>query len=143
MTTIDGVTIWLRHLGLRIAHTLGMLTVVERAGVSIAGLNAGLLVAVAVAHNDVTHWSILAGFLCVAGLLFAIVMDAAVVRVDSKRQGAAMIKLNITKPTGAPRVAEVSCRHGDPHRFVYGVTGWEPAGPAVNNRPTPEEAPAP
>lgn len=34
------------------------------------------------------------------------------------------------KAEGVPRVAVVSCSHGDKHRFLYGPKGWVEAGPA-------------
>jgi hypothetical protein len=36
-----------------------------------------------------------------------------------------------TKPTGAPRTANVRCSRGYTHRFLYGPNGWEEAGPAT------------
>lgn len=37
------------------------------------------------------------------------------------------------KPTGAPRVAHVTCSHGATHRFIYGPHGWEESGPAIQH----------
>jgi len=143
MNTVDGALLWVRATTARVAQAWRLLTYIERAALLIVGLHMGLLVAIAWDGAEAAHWFNLAGFGVLAPLLVMIVMDAVVMRRVGKDMGAAMIKINTTKPTGAPRVAEVNCKHGDPHRFVYGTTGWEPAGPAVDNRPTPEEVPAP
>lgn len=42
------------------------------------------------------------------------------------------------QPTGAPRVANLRCSEGRTHRFVYGVHGWEEAGPSTENYPEAE-----
>lgn len=48
----------------------------------------------------------------------------------SLAEGRKTMRMLATKPTGAPRVAEIQCSHGVVHRFIYGPTGWEDAGPA-------------
>ena len=35
------------------------------------------------------------------------------------------------QPTGAPRVANVTCSQGRTHRFIYTDQGWQDAGPAT------------
>lgn len=93
--------------------------------------------------DDGHLWTVVANAVIVALLSLPVVADGILQRENVRKAGAAMIKLNREKPTGAPRVAEVVCIHGDHHRYVYGKSGWEAAGPAVDHRPAPEEVPAP
>lgn len=71
-------------------------------------------------------------------LLPPMLMDNVILRENLARTHAAMVRTNAAKPTGAPRVAEVACRHGDVHRFVYGPDGWSLAGPGVERLPEAE-----
>lgn len=98
----------------------------------------GILVVAVVDMLDAPSWPSVAlagSALIVLCMTVAVVADAIVMRQSSIRAHNAMIKLNTTKPTGAPRVVEVACIHGDHHRYVYGPHGWEAAGPAVERRP--------
>jgi hypothetical protein len=42
-------------------------------------------------------------------------------------------RLLATEPTGAPRIANVRCSEGREHRFIYGPSGWQEAGPSVRS----------
>lgn len=143
MTTVDSVLLWLRATAARLAYAARGMTIPERVLSAVLGAMLAAALGWQVFAPDWISLIVL-GSLVVAHWLFAAVLaDAVIVRENLKRSGAAMIKLNAAKPSGAPRVAEVACRHGDPHRYVYGPTGWEAAGPAVEHRPTSEEATTP
>lgn len=143
MTQVEALLILARHLLVRALRAYRLLTVPERVAFGIAGAHVGLLAGVAVNLGGLTHWFAVVGACSLTVLLVTVVADAVIMRVHGKRLNATMIKLHAVKPTGAPRVAEVNCIHGDAHRFVYGMQGWEPAGPAVEHRPTTEETTAP
>lgn len=143
MTPVHALTIWARVQLLRLAEIVRLMTRPERL---LSGYLAVMLVTMPslglLTERDAV-WSAFAVALVAATLLAPVLADAIMQRQDMKRMGAAMITLNRAKPTGAPRVAEVTCRHGDHHRFVFGQNGWELAGPAVARRPDHEEVPSP
>lgn len=141
MTQLDALLLLLRATAARGVAAVRSLTRPELA------LAITLCVCVLVAFMAVGlrpslgNWSILsATILVTVALLPPVLADAVILRENLKRTHAAMVRTNMAKPTGAPRVAEVTCKHGDHHRFVYGPDGWEAAGPALDRRP--EEATA-
>jgi len=139
MTTVDALLLWARsNLG-RLSQAWRQMTVPER-------LLAAALLAVLVSTPTVGlltgsggAWIGFAVSLVAAWLLVPVLADALLARATIGNISVALFRTNATNPTGAPRVAEVPCRHGDMHRFVYGPDGWEPAGPAPDTR-TPVEA---
>lgn len=139
MTVLDGALLAVRATLARTAQAFRLLTFVERIAFAVAGINLGLIAGLLWHHRDLTHWLAGVGFVSAVVLLLGVTADAVIERGNAKRNHAAMIKLNAMKPSGAPRVAEVTCIHGAPHRYVYGPTGWENAGPAIERRPEPEE----
>jgi hypothetical protein len=143
VTQLDAFLLWLRHNVARFGQLVKLYTVPEAA----LAVGATSCLAVATGHALMTGgwsaWLVAVLVLAVLVMDALVVTDAVVMRTHHKRLGATMVKLSAAKPTGAPRTAEVVCRHGDPHRFVYGMTGWEPAGPAVEHRPIQEEVPHP
>jgi hypothetical protein len=144
MNAVDGALLWLRAMIARVVHVVRLLTTPERLLVGTLCLCTVVAGVALLLNPDLGSLAILgSAVLVTVGLVPPVLADAVILRENLKRAGVAMIRTNAAKPTGAPRVAEVSCRHGDPHRFVYGPTGWEAAGPAVERRPIPEEAPAP
>lgn len=139
MTSLDTFVLWLRTFVARLAEMRRQLTRAERILCAITALGAVQGVVLGVLNGG-RHWTQVANLIVVAVCLAPVLADAIIQRDNLKRAGAAMVRINSSKPTGAPRIAEVACRHGDPHRFVYGPSGWEAAGPAVEHRPTSEEA---
>lgn len=143
MTQLDALLLWLRHTTARIVQMVKLYTGPE-AALAFALTSCAVISGVhALAVGTWSAWALFGAVLLVLAAGAMVVTDAVVMRVHSKRLGATMVKLNAAKPTGAPRVAEVECIHGDPHRFVYGPTGWEAAGPAVEHRPIQEEVTTP
>lgn len=70
-------------------------------------------------------WPLLALWIIEA---FADLDDIALAIADRSKT----TRLMQTTPTGAPRMAEIQCSKGVTHRFLYGPSGWEEAGPAVH-----------
>lgn len=91
---------------------------------------------------DGTAWLTLGALLACAFLACPVLVDALVARdlllrlqVELAEAQQLALQAHVAKPSGAPRVAEVRCVHGDMHRFVFGPDGWEAAGPAVDSPP--------
>lgn len=140
MTAVDALLLWARSTAGRLAELVRKMTDAERllTGLLLAQVIGGLAVGL-VTHSK-SAWSV-AG---VAGpalwFLLPVLADAVVLRSRLRRTEVELMQAqevaltaNLSKPTGAPRVAEVPCSHGVVQRFIYGPGGWTPAGPA----PTP------
>lgn len=140
MTAVDALVLWVRTIAGRLAEVFRQMTRPERLLSAALGLAIVGTVAYACLVGTLIAWSMAAGVVVLAWLAASVVADALVARDSIRRVNGALVRTNAAKPTGAPRVAEVSCRHGDMHRFVYGPDGWAPAGPAPDPRPEPEEA---
>lgn len=99
-----------------------------------AGWLVVLTLAVAVTPLPWWFWMIPVGFLI---QLVADLSDIA----ERVHERARLNRLLASQPTGAPRVANVRCTNGCSHRFIYGLGGWEEAGPAelVSTFPAGEE----
>lgn len=142
MSTVDALVLWLRAAFARVLHLLKLFTGPE-AALGVATTSCALVAtgrAFILGASTWSPWALALATIIVATLAVTVMADAAIQRNDHTRTRAAMLKTNAAKPTGAPRVAEVPCKHGDMHRFVYGPDGWAPAGPGVDTRPEPEEA---
>jgi hypothetical protein len=140
MTTLDSFVLWLRTIAGRLAEVFRQMTGSERILSAVLGLCIVFAVARACVAATWSAWSTAGAVVLLAWLVASVVADALVARDSTHRVNAALMRTNAAKPTGAPRVAEVPCKHGDMHRFVYGPAGWAPAGPAPDHRPEPEEA---
>lgn len=142
MTLFDAVLVRVRALLGAMQSVVKLLTKYEFVfAVSVIGWTIVSIV-VAVISGRWGDWAVaIAVALVVMILMPPVLTDALLTREKLKRAGDAMVRTNAAKPTGAPRVCEVACKHGDPHRFVYGPTGWEAAGPAVDHRPVAEGVP--
>jgi len=134
MTLTDATLLWLRSTAARARQTFRRLTGPEiRLTGALIGLLVGVLFLVIAIPDSSYLWITFIVTATVAVLLVPPVLaDAVILRENLRISHAAMLRTNAAKPTGAPRVAEVQCKHGDAHRFVYGPTGWESAGPAVH-----------
>ena len=142
MSTVDALLLWLRAAFARTLQLIKLYTGPE-AALGVATISCAVLgVGRAIVMGTWSSWALAGATLIVLAIAATVVTDAVVQRADHGRTRAAMVKTNAAKPTGAPRVAEVPCKHGDMHRFVYGPDGWAPAGPGVDTRPEPEEVPA-
>lgn len=136
MSYLESLLNWLRAGASKARRAGSLLTVTERVLTgTLIGWTACSVVLAALIQRDTAGWLTAAVVAVVTMLLLPPVLaDAVIARENLERAGAAMVRTNTAKPTGAPRVAEVACIHGTGHRFVYGPTGWEPAGPAVSHR---------
>lgn len=140
MSTVDAFVLWLRALAGRLGALLREMTNAEQV------LTAVWAVALFLGGFGMIGWGgwrslvLGLGMGLLAWLNAPVVADALVARAKLREAQAEMLTVHAAKATGAPRVADVPCRHGDMHRFVYGPDGWVPAGPAPDTRPEPQEA---
>jgi hypothetical protein len=140
MTTLDSLLLWLRTIVGRLVEVFRQMTGPERILSAVLGLCIVVAVARACLTGTASAWSTAGAVVLLAWLVASVIADALVARDSTHRVNAALMRTNAAKPTGAPRVADVRCNHGVMHRFVYGPSGWAPAGPAPDTRPEPEEA---
>lgn len=143
MHPLDSLVLWLRVARTRLGRLARKLARNEAWLLSLAVL--GIMYSAAVTYSAPTldHWLSLASATAFAVLfVYPVLADSIITREQLKAARAAVIAANISKPTGAPRVAEVTCKHGVQQRFVYGPEGWEAAGPVTEPRPTREEVSA-
>jgi hypothetical protein len=140
MTTVDAIVLGIRTAAGRLAEVFRQMTGPERILSAVLGLCIIVAVARACMVATLAAWSMAGTGVALAWLVASVIADALVSRDSTHRVNVALMRTNAAKPTGAPRVAEVSCKHGDMHRFVYGPDGWASAGPAPDTRPEPEGA---
>lgn len=138
MTNLDALILWARTTAGRLAALWRRMTRPERVLSAVLGAwIVGTLAALPLG-GEVSIWLVLGDAVAVAWFACPVLADALVTREDLRDADSALLQVNLEKPTGAPRVAEVPCVHGAMHRFVFSVDGWQLAGPAPDRRP--EEA---
>lgn len=140
MTSVDALVLRLRTTAARLAEVFRQMTAPERILSAVLGLCIVVAVARACMTGTLSAWSTAGAVVLLAWMVASVIADALVARDSIHRVNIALMRTNAAKPTGAPRVAEVPCKHGDMHRYVYGPEGWAAAGPAPDTRPEPEEA---
>lgn len=133
MTALDSLVLWVRGYVQRLAEFARLMTKPERV------LSGVLLASLAVGPS--LSWVATGLLFLVAMLFLPVLVDAMLVRSEAMRLQVDLIEakrvaltVNLAKPTGAPRVAEVACSHGAMQRLVYGPDGWAHAGPAPDTR---------
>lgn len=131
MTALDSLLVWLRALA------AGGLTLIRRSTpAEYVALSFGFVMAFSataalfVAEDGSNYWPVTAFAVAYLVVVAAVVIDAIGARMDTARAQTGILSVLKSKPTGAPRVAVFTCRHGDDHRYLYTPEeGWQPAGP--------------
>lgn len=140
MTTVDAFLLWLRSGAARLAELFRQMTGAEQMLAAVWGVSLFLGGVGIIGWGGWRSVILALGMALLAWLNAPVIADAIMARAMLKEAQEAALEAHAAKPSGAPRVAEVACRHGDMHRYVYGPDGWAHAGPAPDTRPEPEEA---
>jgi hypothetical protein len=115
----DHALLWLRsylaHLAYLARRTWRWATLLELLALLTAFFTwlASLLGAIV---SDGSWWDVLAW-----SIWLAVAVDIIVGHGRERRSYAELLDM---KPTGAPRMAQVRCRDGHHHKFMYGPEGW-------------------
>lgn len=80
-------------------------------------------------------WGALVSAVIYGTLALLVVLAAVEVRVKLASMTAGAEYLLGVTPSGAPRLMEVPCRHGDLHRFQWTGNHWEAIGPGTSEAP--------
>jgi hypothetical protein len=135
MTTLDALLLWARTVAYRAVRAWKLATGTERSSAVVGIVNVLGFLNVAIQYGDGVYWGAVAGAFGLTYFVVTGTLDAIVARQEAATLRAELVELHAGTPTGAPRVVEVPCRHGDMHRFLYGPDGWEATGPALDTRP--------
>jgi hypothetical protein len=134
VSIIDNVTLWLRNQLTNYRQMWSVLNGFERVLAVLWSVSFVMSTAYAMITGRSPDWAN-AGTLLVLGILLAPVIGSAILaRADLSAARECVISAMETEPSGAPRIAEVTCIHGAPMRIIYGDHGWQLAGPAVPER---------
>lgn len=120
-------TLWLRAYAARALNQARLTwhTATWFEALTVIAFSVAFLATVPLAIRDRYDWWRLSGDLAVLIVLTVIVYEHA----RERRVWHALGLEHLRKPTGAPRVAEITCSAGRTHRFMYTDQGWVEAGP--------------
>lgn len=134
MTLTDQLVLWMRDKAHLTVQFLRALSVFERIVLTVFLVNAVVLQVLLWRQPDgpdLHSFADAANAVLAFAVIFVLLVNSVIDRANAVNNRARLMRLLESRPSGAPRIAEVTCRHGDRHRYQYAHHGWEPIGPAV------------